>query len=311
MLSTPTELTAAEVSRGVIERLDGAILLAGSVRSSRMSRALDRPLTELPVDAERTLMHHWVGELESLGLGTLPARVMVDARSDAPSFVNEAGSTVTVTVERDPNEYRGTGGILADLVGDYDDDAYLLVANAHQLLVESLRGLVSALAMARGDVALVGHRDGTPCGMFLVRCGALRAIPRVGFVDLKEQALPIIAERHRVVVVARATASGLPVRTLAEYLYALRMHHLRQTDAATAGDNFAEGLEPAFAVVERGAEVDDSARLHDSVVLRGAQVNAGAVVVRSVVGPGAIVPRYHHVIDRLMAGSARRRRSEG
>ena len=54
-----------------------------------------------------------------------------------------------------------------------------------------------------------------------------------------------------------------------------------------ATDPLAEDWRPSFAIAEAGAEVDQTARVHDSVVLAGGVVEAGAVVVRSVVAAPA------------------------
>src|SRR5690606_20299334 len=98
---------------------------------------------------------------------------------------------------RDPVEYRGIGGVLRDLAGDYHRDDYILVANAAQLLLSPLSELATLLAESDADgpadVSLISHRDGTPSGLMLIRCGSLWCIPQVGYVDMKEQALPMIA----------------------------------------------------------------------------------------------------------------------
>jgi NDP-sugar pyrophosphorylase family protein len=59
--------------------------------------------------------------------------------------------------------------------------------------------------------------------------------------------------------------------------------------ASVDEDPYREEWERSFAVIEPGADVADSATIHDSVVLAGASVGKDAVVVRSVVCPGAVV----------------------
>ena len=55
-----------------------------------------------------------------------------------------------------------------------------------------------------------------------------------------------------------------------------------------------------FAIVEKGAEIDLEARVHDSVVLTGAVVEAGAVVVRCIVCPGGTLAAGDTAIDSLV-----------
>src|SRR5205085_399511 len=160
-------------------------------------------------------------------IGHLSLMVMLDATSKAPA-IKESRSTidgsaragneprVSVKVMRDPFEYRGTGGVLHDVARELEDDDYLVVATGAQLLLEPLKELVAGLTRRGGDVGILAHRDGMPSGLMLVRCGVLRQISDLGFVDLKEQALPAIAKKHRVTVETWETAS-YAIRTAGDY----------------------------------------------------------------------------------------------
>src|SRR5204863_1877814 len=128
-------------------------------------------------------------------------------------------------VLRDQSEFRGTGGVLRDLSHDYDEDDLVLVANAAQLLLDPLSVVAAALDHKGGDVAMISHHDGTPSGLMLVRCKTLRLIPAAGFVDMKEQALPTISQHFDVRVTHFRRPSGLPIRTLSDYIAALRHYH--------------------------------------------------------------------------------------
>jgi len=136
----------------------------------------------------------------------------------------------------------------------------------------------------------------------------LREIAAEGFVDMKEQALPRIATRFDVRVLNRPRPSGLPLRTLEDYVTALRCHHRRSGEdgasEAIVTDPLAENLSAAFALVEPGAKVDSTARLHDAVVLAGAVVEPGAVLVRSVVCPGGVVRRDRSAVDQFVTTPA-------
>jgi NDP-sugar pyrophosphorylase family protein len=149
-------------------------------------------------------------------------------------------------------------------------------------------------------VAVISHDDGTPSGIMLVTRKTLRMLPSTGFVDMKEQGLPLIAGKYEVRVVKRRRPTGLPVRSLEGYIQALHYYHRRRSGTPAAADPLAEDWSPSFSLIEPGATVDPTARIHDSVVLAGAIVEPGAVLVRSVACPGTIVRRDRTAVDRLV-----------
>jgi hypothetical protein len=312
-LFKPTPVRRAAPTAERLSRLRALVLLSGSVRAKAWSSALGRSIMDLPLERGRTLVSHWVEQAAALagltGAGRLDMQVLVDRFSIAPEASDvhavslDADHIVGLRIERDLLEYRGTGGLLRDLSLYCDEQDYLLVASGAQVLTESLEFVTAALADKGKDVALLAHDDGTPSGLMWVRCGCLRAIPEVGFIDMKEQALPQIARRHDVAVLRRRPP-GIPFQSPAEYLAAVRTHHLRKQVDARLGDPFAEDWRPAFSLVEEGAEVDPSARVHDSVVLRGGRVRPGAVVVRSLIGPAGVARTGRCIVDQFLNTSA-------
>jgi N-acetylglucosaminyldiphosphoundecaprenol N-acetyl-beta-D-mannosaminyltransferase len=298
----------AERSTG-LEKLRALVLLGGSVRPTSLSTSIGRAVLDLPLDDSGSILNHWVTQASDLrerhGLEKLPVRVLVDWNSPEPSSTGPSHFDV-LRVERDRTEYRGTGGVLHDLAGDYADDDLILVANAQQVMLDPIWSLAAALNQMQADVSLVSHLDGTPSGLMLVRCGTLRLIPRAGFVDMKEQALPAIASRFNVKVMPRKRPTGLPVRSLADYIMALRHYHRRRIGTPGPIDPLAEDWRPAFAIIEDGAVVDPLARVHDSVVLRGGRIEPGAVLVRSIVCPGGVVRRDRSAVDQFVTDAPER-----
>lgn len=297
-----------------LSRLRALVLLGGAVRPTTLSTATGRSTLDLPLDDESgSVLNHWLGQAldvgQAVGLPKLPVRVMVNHHSYDPASADPRYYG-TFRVERDLSEYRGTGGVVRDLASDYDDDDLILVANGRQVLLDPLPALVTALARLGGDVGVVAHEDGTPGGLMLVRCRTLRLISEAGFVDMKEQALPRIAQEFAVRVDQRRRPTGLPVRSLEDYVLALRCYHRRKAGKSAAIDPLAEDWSSSFALVEPGATVDPSARLHDAVVLRGGAVEAGAVLVRSVVCADGVVRRDKTAVDQVVceAGDRRSRR---
>ena len=303
-----TIATVKPASHAPLSRLRTLVLLGGSVRASALSSCTRRSVLDLPLDDSGSILNHWLTHAREVaraaGLERLPVRVMVNHNAIEPVSADPShyGS---FRVERDLSDYRGTGGVLRDLAADYDDDDLILVANAAQVLLDPLTAIAAGLQQKNADVSVISHEDGTPSGIMLITCKTLRTIPSTGFVDMKEQALPLIASKYDVRVMRHRRPTGLPVRSVSDYVHALRFHHLRKSGRLGAVDPLAEDWSPSFSIVEPGASVDPSARVHDSVVLREARVDAGAVLVRSVVCAGAVVARDRTAVDQLVAASGR------
>ena len=286
-----------------LSRLKALVLMGGQVRPTPLSTSIGRSLLDLPLDEHGSVLNHWLNHAAELarvaGLEKLPVRVMVDRTSPEPisAAVKYYG---TFRVERDQSEYRGTGGVLRDLAERYDDDDLILVANAAQILLDPLVSLANTLDSRHGDVGVISHRDGTPSGIMLVSCKTLRLVPGTGFVDMKEQAMPLIAGRYAVEVCHRRRPTGLPIRSVQDYVQAMRLYHMRRAGKPTLHDPLAEDWQPSFGIVEEGAVVDPTARVHDSIVLRGGVVEAGAVLVRSVVCPSGLVRKEKTMVDEFV-----------
>ncbi|MFT3785624.1 MAG: WecB/TagA/CpsF family glycosyltransferase [Tepidisphaeraceae bacterium] len=287
-----------------ISRLKAVVLLAGQLRPSPLALGVERSVLDLPLLEDRSLLNHWLTDITDLGerakLSSLPVHLLITRPGDEPTSIHTR-FRARLSVTKDSGEYRGTGGVVSDLARSLDDDDFILVASGMQVLLEPLPVLATALDHKRGDVALVSHLDGTPGGMMLMRCKALKGIAPVGFVDMKEQAMPNIAKNFDVRVVHCRRPTGLPLRTASDYIGALRQYHRGpgRLPGSRRGqiDPLAEDFSRGFALVEPGAYVDATAYLHDTVILRGAKVEAGAAVVRSLVGPRATVKRDARVID--------------
>ena len=304
---TAAAATAAAAGTGshaqALSRLRALILLGGSVRSSALTECCGRSVLDLPLDNDGSIFNHWLHQASELaryaGLEKLPVRVMVNR--NAPEPVSAAPQYYgSFRVERDLSESRGTGGVLRDLAADYADDDLVLVCNAAQILLDPLAAIATALHKKEGDVTIVSHNDGTPSGVQLITCKALREIPEVGFVDMKEQALPLIAQKYDVTVLHCRRPTALPVREPKDYIRAMKHYHSRKSGKSAAGDPLAEDWQPTFQIVEPGAVVDPRAHVHDSIVLKGGVVEAGAVVVRSIVCPGGVVRKDRPRVDQVV-----------
>jgi hypothetical protein len=311
MSTSLADLTAAMSKIGhtpavtAVPRSRALVLLAGSVRPSNLSRSIGRSLLDLPVDTDLSVLQLWESEAGQVALAAdvheLPVRVVLDRSSVKPAR-HHSSEAIRLSLEQEQNEYRGTGGVLRDVAVPYEPDDLLLVASAGQILVEPLVNLAAELLTDCTDVALLGHDDGTPGGIFAVRCGVLSEVRDIGFLDFKEQVLPRLAALGQSVrVVRRSMATGFPVRTLDSYLAGLRAFHRLKSGRTVSADAFAEDWRPTFSVVEKEARVDPQATIHDSVVLDGGVVERGAVVVRSIVCPGGVVRANQTVAGQIVA----------
>lgn len=299
----PHRLGEARQSEGPLANLAAVFMLAGSLKANVLRRATGRLGLELPVGANRRVMDAWREQLtalaESNGLSNLNVRIIVDPMAGL-ELGEQRWGPLRVNVESDPADYRGTGGLLRDLVSRYDDDQFVLVCHAGQLLFAPLPDMVDRLLQAKADVALLSQPDGAPSGIKLMRCGSLRAISPVGFVDLNEQAMPKIAERFDAKVVRWDRVTGRTLRSAGTYLEALRAYHLLAKGQNEPMHPLAEDWKSSYSIMESGSLVSEKAVIHDSVVLQGSRVESGAVVARSIICQGVNIRRGQHVIDRVV-----------
>ncbi len=263
------------------------LLFAGTVRPTPLLKAAGRNVLDLPLFDGETIGTRWMSAHEALSRANgaaPPLRVMTDHNSPKP--VSLPGESVTI--EPDDVAFLGTAGVLRAAAKGHD--GMMLVATGGSVLTRPMPDVIARLLDLNADVALLAEHDGTPTGVMLVSAAVMRDIPGSGYLDFKEQCLPMIAERHRVrvAIAPRGERACLPIRNREQYLEALSF---------LAGDK-------SYQVIEGGAEVSPSARLRDAVVLAGASVGANAVVARSILGPGATVPSGQVLTDRALGANA-------
>jgi hypothetical protein len=287
--------------RSLAESLDTVVLLAGSIRGGPLRRIASRHFLDLPIAETQTLLGFWVRQFEdladSLGLAHLRARIVVDRQAAALPRVPATSGRVDVSVEHDPVEYRGTAGVVRDLMPAASAGS-VLICTAAQLPVGRLADHVRRMSAMKADAVLHAEPDASPSGVMLCRWHALAAVPTVGFHDLKEQVLPLLAKQHNVRVAPGLSQSFIPLQTLNDYLSVVRWYatsHAADGGAATNG---------AFCLVEAGATIGRGAVLQDTVVLRGATISGSAVVARSLVAEGVTVADRETVTDRLLVNAS-------
>lgn len=291
--------TGASRRNKLLDRLASVVLLDGAVTRRTFSRTIGRSPLELPISDGQTVMDHWIDQIERLrdvlGLPHLRCRVVVGHSAKLPQLrPNQVKAGVTV--ERDANELRGTGGLLRDLSSGYKRDDALMVMSASQILHPAFFESVSALSDSDADALVLADGDDGPTSCVIVDAGLLRVIPEIGFVDLKEQGLGLMAKKGRVQVAFPAKTIATSIRTPGEYLSALKR---------LSGNDSSQTATSSFRIIEAGAAVSDSAVLHDAVVLAGGRIDHGSFVASSVVCTGGTVGQGHEVIRQVVTTSGR------
>jgi hypothetical protein len=272
------------------------VILAGSVRQTELARTASRPLVDLPLRPDYTLASAWREAAEELrsDLSTPALPLLVTANSIAGQPKSFAADSTT-TIRMDSNEPRGSGGALRDALLGFAPESHVLIAPGHALPRGKLSDVLKLLSSPRADIVIHADAAGAPTGFLLLRCGVLASVSHNGFADLKEQVLPQLAKKFDVRVIRGGLSTPASIRSLAGYI-----HALRAAASPSPLPRNAEDWRSTFVITEAGAQVHETARLHDSVVLAGGRVGAGAVVVRCLVGPSGVVDAGESVFDRLI-----------
>lgn len=309
MTISPPQTRSSEI----IQSIRSMIVLYGSVRSTPLARQIDRSLLDLPLESG-TVLSHQLANAQScarrFGLKGFEMRVLVDTDSRSPVECPDVDD-VRCVIQQDASPIRGVAGVLSDATKGMDENDYIIVTSGAQIYLEPLQDLVHAMAKKESDVAFVSSREGTPVGVWLIRCGVLKSVNPVGYIDLKEQSLDQWKMNHKVSVVERMRAYSHPARSLTEYLNAVRAVSAGFGSGTTIDeDPFREDWESTFSIVEPGAQVSEDVILHDSTALKGSVVGKGAVVVRSVLCPGSVVAPGARVTDKVLTGIAKKERGQ-
>ena len=286
-----------------LDNLKTCIFLDGSARRRSFVDAIDRSLFNLPLNNQTQIITPWMSNLESvateIGRSSFPVRIVVDEITPPPE-VSRTSDTLSVAIETDPSNWRGSAGVLHDVTRGDDKEDFALVISGVQVLLSPLWNLIEEMAEADADITLLADPDGSSVGITLIRCGCLRDIAPIGFIDFKEQALPRLAARHVVRVVQARKPTAMPVRSRETYIAALRHWHQQHSRNELSSSGRVEDCWPAFSVVEQGAVIGSDVELLDSVVLSGAAIGSGTSVVQSVVCPGQRIGPNETVIRSLV-----------
>jgi UDP-N-acetylglucosamine transferase subunit ALG13 len=286
-----------EKGRGPLLRsLSCIVLLDGAVTRRTFSRSIGRSTLELPISDGRTVMDHWLDVVDQLrrllGQPELCCKVVVGHNAKPPQL-RSRDTAAGVVVERDPSDFRGTGGLLHDIAKTHEPDEAFLVVSAGQILHPTFFDAFNTATAAACDAAVLIAEDESPTSCVIATRRALDAIPPLGFIDLKEQGLALMGKSHRVRVISTHKPIASSIRTPSEYLAALRLLHGGVTSLDEEGTS-------SFSIVEAGAAVAESASLHDAVILAGGRVDSRAFVASSIVCTSGTVPTGGEAISKIV-----------
>lgn len=214
----------------------------------------------------------------------------------APTLPRASGAdSGLVSVVRESQRWRGPAGLLRDECESLSAGASILVIEGSRWLGDSLRPLVAEHVERSAEVTVGVCDDGSPAGVYVIRRSALEIVPKVGFLDLKEQLLGrLLSSGPRSDVRAVLLHGVKAMRTLEDYLAVAR------SASAVPGGMNDPSLASQWRLIEPGAEVAASADVLGSVVMSGGWIGEGALVARSAVLPGGRVEPGEEVVDAVV-----------
>ncbi|MFK7960970.1 MAG: hypothetical protein AB8G96_10640 [Phycisphaerales bacterium] len=311
------------------------ILLAGSIRSSDLQRDLGVSPLQLPLEPGRSLLAAWC-ELFMASPGFQGGVVAVQSdeeRKAISAVIDAAGPSVgeSFAVEVDPAAMRGMAGLVRDLAPLAPPADAIMAVEAYSMPPMTIEPLL-APGLRGADVIVAADEAGEAAGVYALSTEILEFIRPIGYCDLKEQLLPELHARGRDVRSVTMTPRAIRVRDREGYLDAVAAWAaVRRSQAARAGVTArvaagTQALERGEApdlgttngtvaeppkyrvrgtcVVDPTARVDGQAMLDECVVLAGAVVGPEAIVSRSIVGAGAVVPRAGRIVGRILLGDS-------
>lgn len=279
--------------------IDRIVLLAGGLKPSPFVRACGTSVLNLPLGLSGSVLDLWRTHFAALS-GHLTPTAHIDiavGEEHAAELRHAERDGIQTRIVRDASEYRGPAGTLRDATNDLLDDDAVLIAEGSRVVATDLAAFVRTHLARACDASVAVNPDGSPAGVYCFNAKALRQIPTVGFMDLKEQFLSRLVDTGQNVRVFRLDAPGvLQCRTRADFLAAAMA-----VAAASMPAEDANSVNPGPAVLSRSAVVDPTAFVAHAVVGPNSRVEAGAVLVRTLVTGSAVVPAGASLCDAVVS----------
>lgn len=283
------------------------VLLSGGLRPSPLSRDTGLPALDLWITDTATLLDHWVSRIRALDRGeALPIRVIHDAVVPATWAGGVADGDAHLTIEQQPQSWRGPAGLARDASDRLDHTQHILLAESARYVTRGLDEFIDEHQRTDADVSIAVNPDQTPAGLYLVRVGALDLVPTTGFHDMKEQFLRRAAEEGLELRVFELPEPGsMPIRTRPQYIAALRrIAGQEPAETPVCLDGAPADPDSSVVVTAPGAQIAPDAIVTDSVLLPGAVVDGKSAVARSVVCSHTRVQPGTDIADAILNDDA-------
>lgn len=276
------------------------VLMAGGFSPPPLGTAVGCSVLDLYLTREQTLLDRWQWAVSTLDRAGLAGDRLCLCGGSTPLPEHTPGSIKVVV---DKSDYRGPAGSLRDACEEFGPETTIIAAEAARCCTIDLARMFGRHTTSGADITVGRNADQSPSGIYILSRSVLDSVPHAGFMDLKEQWLSkLIGEGCDVRVHELREAGALPLRTRAEFLYAMHVC----SDEADHPDH--AGLEPrvlsqtrrAGSVICEGAEVAPDAVLVDSLIMPGAKIEAGALLARCIVGTGCAVRAGQEIVDAVV-----------
>ncbi len=280
------------------------LLLCGGLSRPPLATSLGAPLLVLPQTPEKNVLGCWIDAFTRAGLPIDRCRLLTNT-GDCPDPLDRAG----IEALPDTGPYRGPAGVVRDALDRLEPEGCCLIVESSRLLSEpgALAGLLEACRAREKTVTVATNPDGSFSGIIAADAGAIRLIPGIGFIDIKEQWLPAASREGFEIIPHTLDAPCYSIRTARSYLEALR--RMGRFEGPTSHRLVGRGIKTMFgepyggSLIAESADIAPDAVVSCSAVGDGVTIESGAVVVRSVVGPGARVKKGDLIIDTVVQTS--------
>ncbi len=296
--------TDAPPAASVTKQDTAVLLLCGGLSHPPLATALNAPLLTLPQTPNRNVLGCWIEAFTHAGLDIGRCRLLTNTDGSPGTMLSPDIETL-----RDTGPYRGPAGVVRDAVDHLGAQGCCLIIESSRMLSEptALAGFVDACRKRKGVITVATNPDGSFSGMIAADTEAIRLIPGIGFIDIKEQWLPAASREGFEVRPHALDAPSYSIRTSKSYLEALR--RLGWFDQSSGTLVIGRGPQSIFgepyggSLIAESAEIAPDAVVSCSAVADGAVVESGAIVVRSIVGPRARIKKNELIIDTVVQTS--------
>lgn len=275
------------------------VMLAEGIRKSVLEHLTRIPPLLLPLRPGCSLAELWAERLSDFVNEDCPLEVLVSSLEGHQSLGELAGRPGFARAI-DPRPHRGTGGALLDHLmesrADLSELDYVLVIEGGACPPRSLTGFFQALSRTKPDV-LVGVSDyDRLAGIMAIHPSVLELIPAVGFCDLKEQTLNKLVKTGGVIVAQKLIPRAIRLGSLPGWIQGVSYHQPQDREIRENGRLVVRGS----CCIDSSAEIGDAVIL-DSIVMQNTTIGDGAVIARSAICPGSIVPPGTRIIDSIVS----------